>query len=180
MIVHRPIDNINPLHSLIYFLPVYFIGIWSSIHNKKIYAYLKDHKKKVAVALLAIALGIIQVYVFQESGNFHKEFWSLTVPDINLLQKILFCFLFMSILDIYENTDIATMKKTATTSFAIYFIHPFLINIVISISSRLGIDYPGNFFTLILATFLVVVISMMIAYTCKAILKKNSRYLIGW
>jgi len=180
LIVHRPIDNINPLHSLIYFLPVYFIGIWSSINNKKIYTYLKSKKKKAAVAALVIAIGIIQVYLFQEPGNFHKEFWSLTVPDINLLQKILLCFLFMSILDIYENTDIATMKKTAATSFAIYFIHPFLINIIISISVRLGIDYPGNFFTLIIATFLIVIISMAIAYSCKAILKKNSRYLIGW
>lgn len=180
LIIHRPIDNINPLHSLIYFLPVYFIGIWSSINNKKIYAYLQDNNKKVAVAALALALGVIQVYVFQVTGNFHKEFWSLTVIDINLLQKILLCFLFMSILDIYENADITTMKKTAATSFAIYFIHPFLINTFISISSRLGINYSGNFFTLILATFLVVAISMAIAYSCKAILKKNSRYLIGW
>ncbi len=182
LIVHRPNDGINTLHSVIYFLPVYLMGIWSSINNKKIYAYLKDNKKKAVIVLLAIALGLIQVFVLHNSGNFGKEFWSITVPDVNLLQKILLCFLFMSILDRYENANISSMKKTAETSFAIYFIHPFLINAIASIAKKLNLNlsYQGNFFTLVLATFLVVVISMAIAYGIKAILKKNSRYLIGW
>ena len=180
LIVHRPIEGINPIHSAIYFLPVYLIGIWSSINNKKIYAYLKDNKKKVAIILLAIALGLIQVFVLHVSGNFHKEFWSITVPDVNLIQKILLCFLFMSILDIYENTDISSMKKTAETSFAIYFIHPFLNITFYQVAHKLNLNYQGNVFTLILATFLVVVISMAIAYSIKAIFKKNSRYIIGW
>lgn len=183
LIVHRPIDNINPIHSLIYFLPIYLIGIWSSIHNEKIYAYLRDNKKKLAIFLLAIALGLIQVLIFQEPGNFHKEFWSITIPDVNLIQKILFCFLFMSILDFYENVDIGIMKKTAETSFAIYFIHPFLINVVISVFTRLNIgyqNYQGNFFVLIFATLIVVIVSMAIAYGIKTVFKKNSRYLIGW
>ncbi len=88
----------------------------------------------------------------------------------------------MSILDYYENADISSMKKTAETSFAIYFIHPFLINAIYSIAKKLNLNlsYQGNFFTLVLATFLIVIISMAIAYGIKAILKKNSRYLIGW
>ena len=180
LIIHRPVDNINPLHSLIYFLPIYLIGIWSSINQKEIYAYLRNNQQKLILAVGAIALGLIQVFVFQASGNFHKEFWSFTVIDVNLLQKIILCFLFMSILDLYEDTDIKIMKKTAATSFAIYFIHPFLINIIISLTRRLNIKYSGNIFTLLAATFLVTIVSMAIAYTVKAVLKKKSRYLIGW
>ncbi len=141
---------------------------------------MRDNKKKVIIILLAIALSIIQILVFKQSGNFHKEFWSITVPDINLIQKILLCFLFMSILDLYEDTDITSIKKTAETSFAIYFIHPFLINALIGVASRLNLTYQGNFFTLILATALTVIMAMAIAYSIKAVLKKNSRYLIGW
>lgn len=180
LIIHRPVDNINPIHSLIYFFPIYLIGIWSSINHKRIYAYLRDHKKKAIIILLAIALGIIQVFVFQQSGNFHKEFWSMTVPDVNLIQKILLCFVFMSVLDLYENSDITSMKKTAQTSFAIYFIHPFLISFLISVTSKLNLTYQGNFFTLILTTLFIVVASMVIAYSVKAVFQKNSRYLIGW
>ena len=180
LIIHRPVDNINPIQSLIYFLPIYLLGIWSSINHKQIYDYLRDHKKKVIIILLAIALSAVQVFLFKELGNFHKEFWLITVPDVNLIQKILLCFLFMSVLDLYEDVDIPSMKKTAETSFAIYFIHPFLINALISIASRLNLTYQGNFLTLLLATFLIVLASMAIAYSVKAVLKKNSRYLIGW
>ena len=180
LIVHRPVANINAIHSLIYFLPIYLLGIWSSINNKRIYSYLRDNKKKVILLLAAIALGVIQVLVFQESGNFHKEFWSVTLPDINLIQKILLCFLLMSILDLYEDADIISLKKTAETSFAIYFIHQFLINGIMSVADKLNWTYQGNFFTLILATFLITTGSMAIAYSVKAIFQKNSRYLIGW
>ncbi|MCC0176371.1 acyltransferase [Waterburya agarophytonicola K14] len=180
LIIHRPIDNLNAVHSLIYFFPVYLLGVWSSINNKKIYAYLKDNNKKIIIAFLAIALGLIQILVFKQTGNFHKDFWAITIPDVNLLQKILLCFLFMSILDIYEDTNFNIVNKVAETSFAIYFIHPFLINALYSISLKLNIDYQGNFFTLIITTFLVTLTSMAIALGIKAVLKKNSRYLIGW
>lgn len=180
VLIHRPIDNINPVHSLIYYLPVYLIGIYSSLNQSKIYAYLKNNYKKAALVSIALGLGIIQIFFFQELGNFHKEFWSVTVPDVNLIQKILFCFLFISILDRYENNNISIAKKTAETSFAIYFIHPFLINILISLSHRLNINYEGNILILILCALTVTLISMAIAYCFKATFKKNSRYLIGW
>ena len=178
--IHRPIENLNAVHSLIYFFPVYLIGVWSSILNKQIYAYLKDNKKKIILALVAIALGIIQVWIFNQEGNFHKAFWSLTVPDVNLLQKIVLCFLFMSLLDKYEATNITVINKIAETNFAIYFIHPFLINTLYKIVSDLGLSYEGNFFTLILTTITMVISCMAIAFCIKAILKKKSRYLIGW
>ena len=180
LIVHRPIDNLNVFHSLIYFFPVYILGVWSSINNKAIYAYLKGNKKKATITLLVIILGLIQVFFLNQAGNFHKDFWSLTVPDVNLIQKILLCFLFISILDIYENTNFSIINKVAETSFSIYFIHPFVINIAYSVIERAKLDYQGNILTLIVTTLLVVAVSMAIAFTIKAVLKKNSRYLIGW
>ena len=95
LIIHRPINNLNAIHSLIYFFPVYLLGSWSSINQKKIYTYLRDRNKKIFLITLAISLGLLQVFVFQQPGNFHKEFWSITVPDVNLLQKIVLCFLFI-------------------------------------------------------------------------------------
>ena len=180
LIIHRPLENINAVHSLIYFFPVYLLGVWSSMNNKAIYARLKDNKKKIAIGLLAIALGLIQILMFEQVGNFHKHFWSITVPDVNLLQKILLCFLFMSILDIYENTNFKLINKVAEISFAIYFIHPFVVTILYSISVRLNLNYQGNFISWILTGLLVLIISAAIAFATKAVLKKNSRYLIGW
>ena len=86
----------------------------------------------------------------------------------------------MSILDKYENTNVKSMKKTAETSFAIYFIHPFLINPLTQLTTTLNFDYQGNLLTLLIATFFMVTISTAIAHIIKAVLKKNSRYVIGW
>ena len=180
MIIHRPRLNINPLHSLVYFLPVYLLGIFTSVHQKKIYAFLKSSKVKIVILLLAISLGLVQILIFNITGNFSKSFWSITLPDINLLQKILLCFLLMSVLDNYEDTDITTIKKTAETSFAIYFIHPFLLNPLTILVRSWNLDFQGNLFTLILATIAVVTLSIAIAHFIKLIFKRNSRYLIGW
>ena len=180
MIIHRPLHNTNPLHSLVYFIPVYLLGIYSSIHQKKIYGFLKSNRVKITLLLLAIALGLIQIAVFNVSGNFSKSFWSMTVPDVNLLQKILLCFLLMSLLNNYEDADITAMKKTAETSFAIYFIHPFLLTPLTRFVRTLQPGIQGNFFTLVLATSLVLITAMIIAHLLKFVFKRNSRYLIGW
>lgn len=180
MIVHRPLQNMNPLHSLVYFLPIYLLGIYSSINRQKILHYLQNNWIKLAILLLSILLGLIQVLVFNITGNFSKNFLLITVPDINIIQKILLCFLFISVLESWEQTDIKSLKKTAETSFAIYFIHPFLIRPLTRLSKNLGFQFDGNLFTLLIATFLMITFSIIIAQTIKLILKKKSRYLIGW
>ncbi|MEL6912785.1 MAG: acyltransferase, partial [Cyanobacteria bacterium J06598_4] len=76
--------------------------------------------------------------------------------------------------------DISTLKKTAQTSFAIYFIHPFLIRPLTRLPNVLGFNFQGNLFTLIIATGVMVGLSIAIAQLIKLIFKKNSRYIIGW
>ena len=180
MIVHRPIHNVNPLHSLVYFLPVYLLGIYSSINRKKILESLKTAWSKLLLLLSAFTLILVQVFVFNSSGNFNKSFFSVTVPDINIIQKILLCFLFISVLDTWEKTDIITLKKTAQTSFAIYFIHPFLIRPLTRLPKAIGWEFQGNLFTLLMATLVMVAGSIAIAQLIKLIFKRNSRYIIGW
>ena len=178
VIIHRPINNINTLHSFVYFLPVYLLGIYSSINKDKIYQYFKN--KRLIALFIVILIAVVQVLVFQEYGNFHKEFWSWSLPDINLLQKIILCWLFMSILDDYEDSEIKILNKTAQTSFAIYFIHPFLINFLFKLVTDFKINYSGNLFILLITTTIIILGSIAIAYIVKNIFKKDSRYLIGW
>lgn len=180
MIIHRPVHNVNPLHSLVYFLPVYLLGIYSSINRQKILAYLNNYQSKLLLLGSAIALLFIQVFALNASGNFNKSFFSITIPDVNIIQKILLCFLFISVLDRLEKTDLKTLKKTAETSFAIYFIHPFWIRPLTRLPDRLGLGFQGNFFTLLVATFVMVICSIAVAQTIKLIFQKNSRYIIGW
>ncbi|MEL6929769.1 MAG: acyltransferase family protein, partial [Cyanobacteria bacterium J06600_6] len=180
MIIHRPVHNVNPLHSLVYFLPVYLLGIYSSINREKILDYLNNNFNKLLLFASAIALLLIQVFIFNASGNFNKSFFSITIPDVNIIQKILLCFLFISLLDRLEKTDIKTIKKTAETSFAIYFIHPFWIRPLTRFARYLGLESQGNLLTLLAATGAMVVCSIAVAQIIKLIFKRNSRYIIGW
>ncbi len=182
LLVHRPIDNLNAVHSLIYFFPSYLLGIWSSMYHKQIQDYLRDNRKKLILAILAIALGLIQILIFKHPGNFHKEFFTFTVIDVNLLQKTALCFLFISLLDRYENTNFSSINKVAETSFAIYFIHPFVLNSAYSVLTRLSLlnYYRGNIVIWLIVGSLTLLSSMAIAYGIKAVLEKKSRYLIGW
>lgn len=180
MIVHRPINNINPFHSLVYFLPVYLLGIYSSINRQKILNTLESNWHKLIILLSAISLILVQVLVLDSSGNFNKVFFKITVPDVNIIQKILLCFLFISVLDSLEKTNITALKQTAQTSFAIYFIHPLLLRPLTRLPRVMGFNFQGNFFTLMVATFVMVALSIAIAQLIKLIFKKNSRYLIGW
>jgi peptidoglycan/LPS O-acetylase OafA/YrhL len=178
LIVHRPIDNINTLQSTIYFFPIYLLGVWSSRNKKKIYQYLNN--KRTIILGLAIVLAAIQSLFFEIPGNFHKPLWIITVPDINLIQKILLVFFFMSFLDLHEKSDLKILNKTAETSFPLYFIHPLLINVAAKLIDDLNLDYQGNLFTLILTALILLSVSMAIACGIKTIFQKNSRYLIGW
>ena len=72
------------------------------------------------------------------------------------------------------------LKKTAQTSFAIYFIHPFLIPPLTRLPKVLGLNFHGNLFTLLITTAVMVGLSIAIAQLIKLIFKKNSRYIIGW
>jgi peptidoglycan/LPS O-acetylase OafA/YrhL len=157
---------------------VYLIGVYSSIYKTQINTYINNNKR--FLGLTVIALGLIQVLVFQQSGNFHKNFWELDVIDVNLLQKIIFGYLIMAILNMYEKRNINTLKILAETSFPIYFIHPFIINIFNKIVSLCRITYEGNLLIFALISLMVILVSMATAYLIKQIFQKNSRYLIGW
>ncbi|MEM8674185.1 MAG: acyltransferase family protein [Cyanobacteria bacterium P01_G01_bin.67] len=86
----------------------------------------------------------------------------------------------MLVLEIWEYTEIKSLKKIAKTSFAIYFIHSFLIRALTRLSRNLGFEFQGNILTLLIATMLMTLLSIAIAQTIKLVFQKNSRYLIGW
>jgi surface polysaccharide O-acyltransferase-like enzyme len=80
----------------------------------------------------------------------------------------------------YENKTIPALKLLASSSFAIYFLHTWVLHIVHQYRPfTLFPNVPDIliWFGVIIVT---VAISLLIAYSIKAVLKHNSRYLIGW
>ena len=179
MFIHRPAGNLSPLHSVLYFMPIYMLGIICSIHRDTVIDCIKG--KSMIIGLVVLFLSVTQVLFFEGHGNFHKnEIFSYGGIDIMIIQKIAMCFFFLSILQKYENSNIPVLKLLASSSFAIFFIHPWILEIF----SKTGVISFLNFLpemgTFLITVPLVLISSLLVAYITKLVLKKNSRYVVGW
>ncbi|MEH6395284.1 acyltransferase family protein [Pseudoalteromonas sp.] len=173
--MHRPVANIHVLQSVLYFSPVYLIGITASIHKEFIYEKLRGKELYLLGAALLIAY-------FQASlgyqGNYHKPTFEYGGIDLMYFQKFLLCFFFMIWLNRFENYDSKIINYIALTSFTAFFIHPFIIWAL----SRSKFDFLHLNSWLVLALFVlsVALICALIAKLMKKIIPKHSRYIIGY
>ena len=175
ILIHRPISNINTLHSVLYFLPVYLLGILFSIYKTKIYYSLKH--KEFYLLIIIILIALFQSYI-GISGNYHKNLLEYNGVDLMLIQKTLMSIFFMIILHRFENFESTYINIISNTSFAIFFIHPFLIYFI----SKLKINnmLQGSHTYLFLWFTLIIILSIVIAQISRRLLNDKSRYLIGY
>ncbi|MEM8828059.1 MAG: acyltransferase [Cyanobacteria bacterium P01_G01_bin.19] len=187
LIIHRPVDNLNPIHSTIYFLPTYILGCYASKNRNHIYSYMKS--KTVVFSVIAISLAFMQALFWENPGSAKQDFvllssnfdvWSVNKIDIILIQKIVICFLLMSLLYYCKKIDIKALEWLAQRSFAIYFIHPILMSIGRWVVVKNNLSYEGNYLIWFGVGSYLLLGSMAIAQIIKILFKKNSRYLIGW
>ena len=180
MIVHRPISNLNALQSLLYFLPIYLIGVWSSLNKDKLFAVID--KWWWALFIAAAGLAVIQAHLFG-AGVLNKGAFELTVPDLMLPQKLLFTFGLLGLLNNFEHVEVKWLQKLAEASFAIYFIHPWLTTpwwMIYQSPDIFGFSGQGNILTTLVVTAGVILISYVIAVIIRKLFAKKSRYIIGW
>lgn len=180
MFIHRPVENLSPFHSVLYFIPIYMLGIICSIDRESVIEFIKG--KSVAVGLVVLLLAVLQAVFFEGYGNTHKEaIFSYDGVDIILLQKIALCFFLLSLLQNYEKHHIPVLKLLASSSFAIFFIHPWIVKIF---SDTGLLAFLGKYFPDIVVFFitvpLIVIISLLIAYLVKLGLKSKSHFVTGW
>lgn len=179
MVVYRSSHNLSPVHSVIYFTPMYLLGIIYSIHEEGISTFLKS--KSLALGVATVGASIIQVVHDHSFASHYKStILSYEGIDITIIQKTLMIFFFLSVLKKIDHKDIRILKYFAAISFAIYFIHPWILETSYYLSitpytSRI----PGVILFLIKTAFFIVV-SIIIATSLKKFLCEKSRYIIGY
>lgn len=177
--IHRPALNLSPIHSVIYFIPVYLLGINSSIHHQKLLQFLTG--KTLILGCGVLALSVLQSLYFNSRGSAYKhDLFSYAGLDINLLQKIVLCFFFISLLDRYKHKNIPGLKLLASSSFSVYFLHTWILQFSYQWPIFKLLPNVPQILVWLGLTISVVCISLMIAYLIKTLLKHNSRYVIGW
>lgn len=178
-LAHRPEYNLSPIHSIIYFTPVYMMGIVCSINRIRMLIYLKG--KSIILGLLVAGISIAQILLFDKFNNYHKaEIFSYKGIDFFIIQKIFMIFFVLSLLQKLENKKIPILKYLASVSFALYFIHPWVLFFLYDLSIIKQLYFLPGFLVFVITVILVVTLSIIIATMFKYIFRKKSQFLIGW
>ncbi len=180
MLIHRPVHNIALWQAVVYFVPVYLLGINISLDKTRVLKALTG--KEWLIALMMLGLSMEQVALYPEFANLHKPPLAWGGLDILLLQKMLGCLFFYVLLSRFECRDWPWLKTLAAASFALYFLHPPVILVLKKLSVQ---EWPviNQMPGLIMWGFwsvTVALISFGLACVVRKGVPKFSRQVIGW
>ena len=182
IVVHRPVAGTNPLHSLVFYTPIYLVGIMFSMYHIKVKSFLYN---KIPLLLVSVVLISYLEFYLGHIGNYSKPFFELNGLDLQYIQKVFLISLFYICLERWDFRS-KIINIISETSFAIFFIHPWLIVLIGKVTNRFYPDFLGethlNVPLYIATVFFVIFTSVCIALLIKMFFKesKNTRYLIGY
>jgi surface polysaccharide O-acyltransferase-like enzyme len=173
--IQRPALNLNPIHSFIYFFPFYLFGIYYSKQRQFLDEFLKNN---TLVLFFLLISAVVFMTLLGQLGNLHKDFlWEWNGIDYMVLQKFLLILFLLSLTMKIQSRHIASMKYIADISFAIFFIHPWVLLAV----NELGIFQPYSSGAAFIFKFILVMASsVLITFSFKLALGSKSRYLVGY
>ena len=179
MLIHRPVANLSPLHSFIYFIPMYLLGILFSVHQEKVLTFLNG--KIILLGIAVISLSLLQIKFYGTFGNFHKyDMLSFEGIDIIAVQKIFLIFFIISILQTFFDKRITILKYLASVSFPIFFLHPWVLGFMSYCSLTDYLSFLPGIVIFLVTTSIALIGSILIANIIKLILQKRSIYVVGW
>lgn len=179
LLIQRPVDNMSPLHSVLYFTPIYLLGIIYSINKMELSSFIKN--KTIYLGAITLFFAAIQAITSGQHGYCPDII--LTIGNLIhfvLIQKIFMIFFLMSILQNFSQKEFPLLKYLASISFAIYFLHPWVLWALGPVSRIAFISSLPVMVTYIARVVLTVLICLFIARITKLILGAKSRHLIGW
>lgn len=174
MFVHRSEDNLNPLQSFVYFLPVFMFGMVFNRH----YTVLRENYPWLPWVLLVLSL-VLSVYQSAWLGiahNAHKAFFTYSGVDLKLIEKLMQAVAILLLFERYWQQRHKLIDLIASASFAIFFLHPW----VIALFKRVLQDKFAGFVYWHVLTITVFFTTLFLAWLAKKILGSYSRRVIGW
>ncbi|MDG1771864.1 MAG: acyltransferase [Oceanicoccus sp.] len=169
----RPIYGINPIHSVLYFAPFYFLGIIYSLNETKFIYFLTKYK---VVLFFLWLLSLLLMLNFGQIGNANKiNPFSYEGVDLMVLQKSIMIFLIIALMYNYANQRISFLSLIADYSFPVFFIHGW----VILLSNSLFDIESHNFIEVSLNFGCVFFVSLLLGVVARRVLGRNSRYFVG-
>ncbi len=150
-----------------HFLFIYVFGMFVSRYK----ALVEQFTKRYLILLTMFLLVFFVLSVFETT---HRH-------QIIFVQKFLAILVLLYFLQfIRDRITKVCLHQLAVTSFGIYFIHFYIIQIIRLLSLKLGFsEYPSNISMWFLELVIVMLLSFIFVFFTRLVLKKYSRYLIG-
>lgn len=178
LIVHRTHDDriSGIFQNVLYFIPVYLLGIFVSANHKVIYR--KMIGKEIYFLITALIISIFQVKIGKLETI--KDFSEIGFKNLDLMlfQKLfLSMFLLLCLTRVKNN---ALLNAIASNSFGIFFIHGIYIWMINAIVFKFKIVYYSNsIFIFFLNASIILVLSLLTTILFKKFFPKKSKYIIG-
>lgn len=179
-IIHRAPDyNISGiLQNVLYFTPVYLLGIFISANYELNYKLIKG--KEFYLIIIALFISILQVKTGKiESINKLKEISNKSL-DLMIIQKSLLSIFFKFYLEKFETKKISLLNLLAANSFGIFFIHGIYIWLLNIVALKFQIRFTSNsIISIFISVTFVLLLSLFTTILIRKFIPKTSKYIIG-
>lgn len=182
MWVHRPLDNLNPLHSFLYFANIYMFGMLFCEYREKIMAVVARPPVVVLLGLLILTIATVQALLLDNTSNIERSGGDGWLPlgfDLMLIQKYVGFFLFSGFFALWGGYAHRPLSFIARNSFGLYFVHAIVIAVLMRMPEPLSPHVGEPMADLAIYFVIVLAISFAAILVVKKITGKYSRYIIG-
>ncbi len=180
--IHRPHDNLDPVHSFVYFANFYMFGILFCEYRQHWMPYLKSNTVLVASWLAVLAIAAVQAAVVGRIDNIERlpgDGWLPVGLDLILLQKYAAIAALTGLLARYGDVARAPLKFISRYSFGIFFMHGVVLAVLMRFPDRWTPHVGLPLVDLLLYTSVVLGISVALVLAVKKVTGRYSRYIIG-
>ncbi len=176
-LIHRPEANLGAVQNLLYYSPTYLLGMMCSQHR----AAAEPLLARLTWPLLAAVLVLATLQSLSGvQGNYFKPMFVFGGIDLMLLQTVCLCLFLTTFLRRFETRRSKTIDLLADTSFAIFFLHPIVLELMLRSPLVPAEPVDESWARFVVLSALCLAICAVAAWWAKRVFGAQSRYVTGY
>ena len=154
--IHRPdaYVTLGAVHSLAYYLPVFWFGLVLGSHWQEMLKWL--HGKEILLSILVLCVAALQVKIGQDQVYLHSFGENWGDIDLFIIQKVLFSLLFISVFHRTQSLKMPLLDWLSKYSLVIFFMHSPVLLLITSAPHLSGFYIPD----LVLVTIITIIVGV--------------------
>lgn len=174
-LVQRPLGNANALQSVVFYMPIYLSGLFVSLHREMLFPVLRN----IWPGLLAAAVLVATIQsIGGQNDNMHKPFPAIHGFELMGFQKLALSLGLVGFFEACLPPPGRVVSVIADTSFAIFFLHPFVLKLFEGTVHFELTQFP--WLDLAIAVAAIAILCIFVALALRLLFRANSKYLTGY